>query len=125
MLYLPGHDRFFDAVFLKERDHLSELADPDPGYFFGNFIDAFISLFLYCNDRKRRPGRTRTFDNKKWKLTVSGDESEFHLSDSRGTNSLRIKKFQYEIDRAEKRDHVYSATLRFVVSFLRRCSASE
>src|SRR3954464_4626777 len=102
MLYLPGHDRLFDPVFLEERDHLSELADPYPGYFVGNFIDAFIGLFLYCNDRKRCSGRPRTFDNEKWKLTVSGDESEFHLSDSRGTNSLRIITFQYEIDRAEK-----------------------
>ncbi len=54
--------------------------------FIGDFLKAFIGFLLDSDDRQRRALFSRAFNDKKWKLSVSGNQTELHkycLSDQR------------------------------------------
>ncbi len=75
MLDLTGHDRFFHTLVFEEAQHLAELANADPGQIISQAFNLWIGLFTDGGHGDAGACFARTFQNKKRKSPVSGNET--------------------------------------------------
>ena len=73
MLHLSGHDRLFHAIILEKRDHLAQLADPDPRNILSDSLDIRIRFLLDSDNSQFNARPSGAVNYKKRKSAVPGD----------------------------------------------------
>src|SRR5438552_15566867 len=81
MLHLAGHDSFLDPFSFEETDHLSQLANADPGEPIAHLLEFGIGLFINRGDGERDAGSPRALGDEKRKFAVPGYKSVPHNED--------------------------------------------
>ncbi len=124
VLHLSGHDRLFNTVLFKERDHLAELTNADPSKSRRKALDQRIGLFFDRNNGNFGTCLLGSFENKKRKLSVSGDQSVSHranryISKDRCRQKTERCPFAYQTAFCSIRNKSRKTLLRYQILAMR------